>query len=77
MNSNDLRTYMRPTRICNWPPRLDVELRTHVRPPRHRRERPRGTHPAHPLVRAIARGRWSGRPAQQRRFAGAGARPAP
>jgi len=74
---DDHGTSMRPTRICNWPPRLDVELRAHVRPPRHRRERPRCAHPAHPLVRASARGRWTGRAARQRRFAGAAVRTTP
>jgi hypothetical protein len=60
---------MKPTRICNWPPRLDVVLRGQLRRPRQRRDRPRGSHPAHPLVRAIARIRPAGRRARQRRFA--------
>jgi hypothetical protein len=59
---------MKPTRICNWPPRLDValppDLRDHRRP-RHPRRPPRRVHPA---LHAVARERWRGRVAEQRRF---------
>jgi hypothetical protein len=60
---------MKPNRTCNWPPRLDVVLREHVRRFVQRRDCPRCTPPAHPLVRALARDRPLGRAARQRRFA--------
>jgi hypothetical protein len=59
---------MKPTRICNWPPRLDLilppDLRHRVRPWRARRA-VRGMHPA---LRGVAHARWPGRLALQRRF---------
>jgi hypothetical protein len=61
-------TAMKPTRICNWPPRLDVALR---HPPRRcgsPRVRARRVQPVHPLLLAVARARWAGRPAKQRHF---------
>jgi hypothetical protein len=61
-------TAMKPTRICNWPPRLDVTLR---HPPRRcgsLRDRARRAHAIHPLLHAVARARWAGRLAKQRRF---------
>lgn len=61
-------TAMKPTRICNWPPRLDVILR---HPPQRcgsPRGRVRRVQAVHPLLLAVARARWAGRPAKQRRF---------
>lgn len=67
---------MKPTRICNWPPRLDVtlapDLRGHAPPPRERRA-PRRLHPA---LQAVARERWRGRIAEQRRFEAPAVKPA-
>jgi hypothetical protein len=59
---------MKPTRTCNWPPRLDVTLR---HPPRRcgsLRGRTRRPQDIHPHLRLVARARWAGRPAKQRRF---------
>jgi hypothetical protein len=59
---------MKPTRICNWPPRLDVAVRHPPHPSRPGRRHVRPARDLHPLLRAIARARWSGRLARQRRF---------
>lgn len=66
---------MKPTRICNWPPRLDVVVRTGVRAALPRRGTSRAWRTIHPCLRAVARARWPGRPAKQRRFEHAGSRP--
>jgi hypothetical protein len=59
---------MKPTRICNWPPRLDVilgpDLCGHARPRRAQRRVRR----VHPVLLVVARARWRGRIALQRRF---------
>jgi hypothetical protein len=59
---------MKPTRTCNWPPRLDVALRPDLRghrpPPRERRP----ARALHPALRLVLQLRWPGRRALQRRF---------
>jgi hypothetical protein len=66
---------MKPTRTCNWPPRLDLilppDLHGHARPMRERR----ATRLLHPALVVVARARWGGRKGGQRRF-DAPARPA-
>jgi len=59
---------MKPTRTCHWPPRLDVTLSAPVRLVRRTRIPVRHVHAIHPLLRAVARARWGGRLARQRRF---------
>jgi hypothetical protein len=59
---------MKPTRTCNWPPRLDVVLRAGLRTMHPPRRRARAGRPVDPRLRRVAGSRWPGRPAKQRRF---------
>ncbi|HTI45098.1 MAG TPA: hypothetical protein VMB76_00980 [Casimicrobiaceae bacterium] len=59
---------MKPTRMCDWPPRLDVTLRPSRRTWRRLRSRRRRAGHLHPVMLAVAQRRWPGRPARQRRF---------
>jgi len=59
---------MKPTRNCNWPPRLDVVLRTSTRSARPARRLSRAWRPVDVRLRRVAGSRWPGRPAKQRRF---------
>lgn len=59
---------MKPTRICDWPPRLDATLRPSLQRWRHRRVRAQRTGRMHPVLYGVARRRWEGRTARQRRF---------
>ncbi|HEY1328761.1 MAG TPA: hypothetical protein VGI14_17615 [Casimicrobiaceae bacterium] len=59
---------MKPTRICNWPPRLDVSLRASLLACRHLRRHATRPGRLHAVMHAVARRRWPGRVARQRRF---------
>jgi hypothetical protein len=59
---------MKPTRTCNWPPRLDVVLRADIHASGPRQRASRAWRAIHPCLRGVARARWAGRPAKQRRF---------
>lgn len=59
---------MKPTRTCNWPPRLDVTLPPDLRGYRPPRRQPRALPGLHPAMRCVAHARWPGRLARQRRF---------
>jgi hypothetical protein len=59
---------MKPTRNCNWPPRLDVVLRTSTLSERPPPRLPRAWRPVDVRLRRVAGSRWPGRPAKQRRF---------
>jgi hypothetical protein len=59
---------MKPTRACNWPPRLDVVLRRSLRARPHRHAHARRAGRLHAALLAVALRRWAGRPARQRRF---------
>jgi hypothetical protein len=60
-------TLVKPTRTCDWPPRLDVTLRPSLRTWRRARTRVQRPGHLHPLMAAVGRRRWPGRPARQRR----------
>jgi hypothetical protein len=58
---------VKPTRTCDWPPRLDVTLRPSLRGRPRARSRVLRPGSLHPLMLTVARRRWEGRPARQRR----------
>jgi len=59
---------MKPTRSCNWPPRLDVTLPPDLRGYQPPTRSPRPGRGLHPVMREVGLARFRGRPARQRRF---------